>query len=98
MLYNKTIKHYTLLKQNKEKNKASNLEFIIYIDDLIEKNIELRKQFNKKENPICIKSSPNTYNEVFNYLKNGKIPERIIELKNKSLYIQRFKKMKQIIM
>ena len=26
-------------------------------------------------------------------MKNGKIPERIIELKNKSLYIQRFKKM-----
>ena len=31
LLYNKAIKHYTLLKQNKEKNKVSNLEFIIYI-------------------------------------------------------------------
>ena len=67
MLYNKTIKHYTLLKQNKEKNKVSNLEFIIYIDDLIEKNIELRKQFNKKEYPISIKSSPNTYNDIMKY-------------------------------
>ena len=65
MLYNKTIKHYTLLAQNKEKNKVANLEFRIYIDDLLEKNIELRKQFNKKEYPICIKSSPNTCNEVF---------------------------------
>ena len=92
LLYDRMLKHYSLLKIKENNTNELKLDINLLIEESIKKNIEYRKYLNRKEYPVCTKSSPNTYNEIYEYLKNNNLPERFMNNKNKSLYISRFKK------
>ena len=90
LLYNNEIEHYNLLKPNMQETNLNLKEFAKYIEEKINININYRKKLNRMEYPIYTKSSPNTYNEIFEYLLNKKLPERISNSSNISLYKSRF--------
>ena len=95
LIYIENIEHFEYLRLNENNpNYTTKENYFEYINSLCNKNISTLADIRKKVYPISLFSSPNIYNEMYDFWKSKcKIlpTGRFINSSNKYLYTNRFK-------